>query len=443
MRLKHAFGGASSFALLMSLLAGCISGRFDAGGSGVNAPPLITGADDGKTYYDTSKLTPKGTAATRRMVGYFTNWSKNRDGCACQAADIDGSLLTHLNYAFAKVGGGEKTDPQFTLEATDPADLGPDGGYHQVTGLKHKYPALKVLLSVGGWAHNDGPNAWLFTTMAATSKYRHEFIESAIARLREYDFDGLDIDWEYPVSGERGGHAADRHNYVALLAEFQAAMQLEAKQSGKPELLLTIAAPSSLWFLGGFELDEIHPHVDWINLMAYDYYGPWSHTTGANAPLLADSTPGGVTYIGHSVDTYLDQHVPPQKIVLGIATYARSFAGVGSADYGVSSTAAGFGGRCTGDAGVLANFELGPILQAGDYQVHWHEKTATPFAYNPTSSTLISYDNAKSVALKVAFVNEQHLGGAMFWALDLDDFKHGYPLVTAAKRALESASSAK
>ena len=400
------------------------------------SPPLATGANDGKVYYDIKGLTPKGKPENRRMVGYLGSWARDRTGCACQAEDIDGSLLTHLNYAFAKVGADEKANPQFSLEAGDERDLGDDGGFRQVTGLKRKFPALKVLLSVGGWAHNDAPNGWRFTTMAATAKYRHEFIESAMTLLREYDFDGLDIDWEYPASGERGGYAADRHNYVTLLAEFHAAMSLEAKRSGKPELLLTIAAPSSLWFLPGFELEEIHPHVDFINLMAYDYYGPWSHQTGANAPLLADSNPHGNTFIGHSLDIYLDQNVPPQKIVLGMATYARSFAGVGSADYGVSSTAAGFGGRCTGEAGVLSNFELQPILHSGDYQLHWHEDTGTPFAYNPSSSTFISYDDAKSIALKVAFVNEQHLGGAMFWSLDLDDFKHGYPLVTAAKRAL-------
>lgn len=439
MRFTSARLGLCWLVLGVSSGVGCISGAGDAGGSAVLAPPLAKSADDGKTYYDTSQLAPKGHTEHRRLVGYLTNWSRNRTGCACQAADIDGSLLTHLNYAFAKIGAGDKSDPKFTLEATDDGDLGANGGYHQVTGLKQKYPALKVLLSVGGWAHNDAPNGWKFTTMAATAQYRHELIESALTLLREYDFDGLDIDWEYPASGERGGYTADRNNYVTLLAEFQAAMQAEAKRSGKPELLLTIAAPSSMWFLSGFELDRIHPHVDWINLMAYDFYGPWSHTTGANAPLLADSTPGGNTFIGHSVDNYLSQHVPPEKIVLGIATYARSFAGVGSADYGVSSTAAGFGGRCTGEAGVLGYFELEPILQSGDYQLHWHDKTATPFAYNPVSRTLISYDDPKSIARKATFVNEQHLGGAMIWALDLDDFKHGYPLLSAAKRALNGA----
>jgi len=438
MQIVRARYGFPPLILALSLIAGCISGRGGSGGAAMQ-PPLVAGADDGKTYYDISKLSPKGKAESKRMVGYLTNWSKNRRGCEYQASDVDGSLLTHLNYAFAKVGSGEKTAPQFSLEATEPEDLGADGGYHQATGLKAKYPALKVLLSVGGWAHNDAPNSWRFTTMAATAKYRHQFIESAIALLREYDFDGLDIDWEYPASGERGGYPADKQNYVTLLAEFQAAMQAEANQSGKPELLLTIAAPSSLWFLPGFDLEHLSPHLDWINLMAYDYYGPWSHTTGANAPLLADSNPGSNTFIAHSVERYLDEKVPPQKIVLGIATYARSFAGVGSADYGVSSTAAGFGGRCTGEAGILGYFELQSTLQNTDYERHWHDRTATPFAYNSSNHTFISYDDPKSVALKVAYANEQHLGGAMFWSLDLDDFKHGYPIVNAAKHALDAA----
>jgi chitinase len=402
-------------------------------------PPLNESADDGKTYYDTSDLPDKGKPTTGRVVGYFTNWSRDRPGdCAFEPKDVDGNLLTHVNFSFAKVDGGSKENPSFKLAASDPRDLGADGWYRKLTAIKQKYPHLKVLLAVGGWAHNDPPNGWLFTTMVATAKYRHEFISSALSLLREYGFDGLDVDWEYPGSGERGGFPADRKNYVTFLAEFHAAARAEAKQSGKPELLLTAATPSSSYFLAGYDLEGAQKHLDWINLMTYDYYGSWNSQAGANAPFLADSTPNGNASVKASVQRYLDAGVPAHKIVLGMPTYGRSFKGVQVANLSSISTGPGAKGRCTGEAGTVSYYEVQELIRAGKYSAHWDGTSGTPFAYSADDKTMISFDDEKSLGLKASYVREKGLGGAMFWAIDLDDFRNGYPLISHVYRQLRA-----
>jgi chitinase len=74
----------------------------------------------------------------------------------------------------------------------------------------------------------------LFSALSATPTTRSVFINSAIAFVRKRNFDGLDLDWEYPVAG-------DKANYASLLREMRVAMEQEAQSSGKVQLLLTAA----------------------------------------------------------------------------------------------------------------------------------------------------------------------------------------------------------
>ena len=45
---------------------------------------------------------------------------------------------------------------------------------------------------------------------------RKQFIDHSIVYLRQWGFDGLDLDWEYPC--QRGGKPSDKQGYVDLVA---------------------------------------------------------------------------------------------------------------------------------------------------------------------------------------------------------------------------------
>lgn len=392
-----------------------------ASGSSEAAAPSAAGASS-----------PPVSTGPKKIVGYFTNWSKYRKGgCAFTAADVKPELLTHINFAFAKVdpGPGGKAKPKFGVAAYDPADLGPNGNYAQVNALKKKSPGLKTGLSIGGWSHNEGDMAWLFTTMAETPAARADFIKATIEYVRKHDFDGIDLDWEYPGDPTRGGRTIDTDTFTALLNEFRSAIDAEAKATGKPALELTIAAPAGVAsrFL---DIPKIHGPLDWINLMSYDYEGGWQTFTGHNAPA-PDAGPG----IKGSVSAYMSFGVPADKIVLGMATYGRSFAGAEDSKPGAQAKGNGPVGRCTDAPGMLSYFEIRELLQGGKYKPAWDDKAQVPYAYDAAAKVWISFDDQRSFDKKMDFIDQKGLAGAMFWALDMDDFKNGYPLIgSVAKR---------
>jgi chitinase len=75
-------------------------------------------------------------------------------------------------------------------------------------------------------------------------------------------------------------------------------------------------------------------------------------------------------------------------------------------------------------------------IKAGEYVEKWDDVTKTPYAYSEDKEVYLTFDNRKSVELKLQLLQEKKLAGAMFWAIDLDDFKGGYPLISQVATTL-------
>jgi chitinase len=358
-------------------------------------------------------------AAETKYVGYFVEWGVyDRD---YHVADIPAGKLTHINYAFAKFENGEIAvfDRFAALEKAYPPER-QGGAYQQLRVLKKKHPQLKTLISVGGWTLS-GP----FSDVALTDASRAKFAKSCVAFIRQHGFDGVDVDWEYPVSGGKEGNKQrpeDKRNYTRLLAELR--QQLDAAGAAdKTRYLLTIAAPAGARNIANLELDKLHPLLDWFNLMAYDFHGSWDERTNFNAPLRApaNSPTSKELSVAAAVKTYLDAGVPPEKIVLGVPFFGRGWSGAKNIDHGLFQQRSGIP-KGTWEEGVFDYKDLA-ANHLGKSTRYWNHDAQVPWLFNPATGLFISYDDPESITKKAAFARETKLGGLMIWELSADDKK--------------------
>lgn len=88
--------------------------------------------------------------------------------------------------------------------------------------------------------------------MASNKYHRRVFIFSAMDYLRERNFDGLDLDWEFPRGPE------DKKNLVELLKELREAFEAEAKEKKEKRLLLTVAVSAGAETIrGGYDVPAV------------------------------------------------------------------------------------------------------------------------------------------------------------------------------------------
>jgi chitinase len=210
-----------------------------------------------------------------------------------------------------------------------------DVNYAGVIGLKKQNPNLKVLLSVGGWNLGSGP----FSDMVTGPNNRAKFVNTTVTFLKKWNFDGLDLDWEYPGSRD-GSRITDKSLFTSLISEL--------KNAFKPfDFILTAAVGVGFSTADlAYEIDKISPLLDFINLMTYDLHGSWETFTGLNAPLYPRSNEVGEQRnlnIDAAVNYWITNGASKNKLVLGMASYGRSFTLVSSTQNGLGASANGPG----------------------------------------------------------------------------------------------------
>jgi chitinase len=350
--------------------------------------------------------------------------------------DIPADKLTHINYAFANVSeDGECTlgDPWGDVEfpyPNDAADAPLKGNFNQLQLLKAAHPGLQTLISVGGWTWSGK-----FSDVALTPESRARFASSCVAFMKQYEFDGLDIDWEYPTGGGYEGNVErpeDAENFILLLGELRAQLDAQGAQDGR-RYLLTIAAGAGPDAWQPLDWSRIHPLLDWINVMTYDMSGSWSEVTGFNAPLYnsTDDPPEGMS-TDSTLSGILALGVPPDKLVMGVPFYGHGWAGVGSTNNGLHQP---YTGMPDGNAEGSFDYYVLAANYIGTFQRFWDDAAQVPWLYDAKSGVMITYDDPQSLALKASYVREHGLGGLMFWELSGDN---NAELLTALTDALNA-----
>ncbi|CAI5494998.1 unnamed protein product [Closterium sp. Naga37s-1] len=350
---------------------------------------------------------PLASSGLKRMA-YFVNWA------GMDPSLIPAASLTHVFYAFALINAAT-----YQVVPSNPAVDVTQGLYLRFnSALKAANPAIKTLLSIGGYS----AGTTVFTNAASSPSSRSAFIQSAIHFARSYNFDGLDIDWEYPT-----GQMA---LFSALLTDFRAAIESEAASSGRPKLLLTAAVSAyEPTVTQAYDVPTLNKTLDFVNIMTYDLHGSWEAKTGMHTALEDLSNPQ--LSLKGAMAAWVSRGLARSKAMLGLAMYGRTWtlASTSSTGVGAAATGPGLAGSVSQESGVLFYREISQMVTTGGYKATLH--TASSSMYAVKGNQWVGYDNPSTITTKVNYAKAQSFGGWFFWALNQD-----------ANNALLSAASA-
>ncbi len=313
-----------------------------------------------------------------------------------QPGQVDAHGMTRINYAFATVKNGRMV----LAGESDSANL------EQLTALRKLNPSLAVLVSVGGWLGSGN-----FSDVALNAQSRSVFIDSAIEILKNYDLDGIDVDWEYPGLVGAGNHfrREDKQNFTLLLKDLRERVTQQS-QAIHRRLFLTIAAGASDEYIANTEMARVAQYVDTVNLMTYDYYEPGSDpTTGNHAPLFTDPADPQKESADNTVKAFEAAGVPAGKIVLGVPFYGHMWAQVPSVNHGLFQP-----GKSIPNSDAGYNAITSTMLGHG-FTRYWDATSKVPYLFNDEKRIFVSYEDPESLNAKCEYVRTHNLAGIMFW----------------------------
>ncbi len=210
---------------------------------------------------------------------------------------------------------------------------------------------------------------------------------------------GINIDFE-----PSGGIApSEQANFTMFIAE----LYQEVKRQSKPmtlsvDIYSISATRARLWDIAG-----LAPHVDYLVLMAYDYFQASSDQTGPVAPLR-----GAPTLFNEDVTKNLAEtlrYIEPRKVLLGIPFYGYVWTTSSTDKYAAPTKMGGIAKLSTVEASIT-NGSLAEL---------WDRDTLSPYSITTEAGKIKQYyyENATSIGLKLDLVKTAGLGGIAIWAL--------------------------
>ena len=283
-----------------------------------------------------------------------------------------------------------------------------------------------------------------------TSKYFYDitkdenllktFINNIMNMVEQYNFDGVDLDWEY-VSSSYPVVASQVNALVKGLRE-----EMDNRQDeGGSSYLLTAAIPSSSWGLSTSRWDfpTLNKYLDYINIMSYDLNNS-SKATHVSA-LYSSANDGGYGFGGvYGINNITALGFDRNKLIIGCAGYGKAYNVTGTAN-NPNYPALGASASLTQVSGIDGSFASGTlygnaieeIVKRGGY-IEYNERDSkgnfvASYLYNPTTKIFITYDSTLAVKEKYKYAKSMNGVGLMCWAYTEDTSDHYLDAIYQAK----------
>ncbi|KDE03796.1 hypothetical protein MVLG_05737 [Microbotryum lychnidis-dioicae p1A1 Lamole] len=312
----------------------------------------------------------------------------------------------------------------------------------------------KPMVTLGSWN-----GSLYFSKQLSTPEGRTKLASQLQNYLYYKEFKGVDVSWLYPAQQGIGCNTVspkDTDNFLKFLKTLRGWLGMG--------YLISIAAPPG-GFLTGNGTEHVKDYSEWatvldhINVMTYDYTGPWSSKTGPLSPMHSCASGGGVTA---AVKYWTSSGFPAEKIFISIPSYAISFT-LKSSTLEKTYMTDGDGGTFNYSSLIYQSFSSIPKGEAADsnepttdgcgvvtanYTGQWHYTSLikegllahdgskglkgyarymdgcsqTPFLFNPTNKHFIAYEDAASASIKAGFARDNGLKGVtVFTSEGFDD----------------------
>uniref|UniRef100_A0A3Q3MYX0 chitinase n=1 Tax=Mastacembelus armatus TaxID=205130 RepID=A0A3Q3MYX0_9TELE len=321
-------------------------------------------------------------SSSSKLVCHMTNWSQYRPSSAKFTPDnIDPHLCTDVIYTLATIN---------IFNQITPIEWNDEQQYGRLNSLKNVNPALKTLLSVGGTVNGLNISPEMSLMYLIHFQFSHHKLQEWLPQFF----------FSIPL---------DSLCFVFCLQELSKAFADDARDNRKTRLLLSANVAAIRPTIDrAYEVNKISLHLDFINIMTYDYHGHWEAYTGHNSPLYRSSVDSG-SHIHHNINSsvahWLALGAPVEKLFAADSLGAPAN---GPADAGPYTRTSGF----------WAYYEICHFI--GSATIEWISEQEVPYA--TYGSSWVGFDDKRSYSSKVQWMNANNLGGAHVWTLDMDDF---------------------
>lgn len=323
------------------------------------------------------------TTLTKRLIGDYGYWSRTQSP-PYSSDQIPFKELTHINHA------GVSFDASGNL-------IVPSGFLEKALLTKAHNNGVKVMLLIGG----D------FTGLETTAGGLNALVANLFVFIKEYGYDGVDIDWEYPASDQ------DAAFFHSLMLGLRAALR-------SPTYI--ISADVAPWG-GDYDFPDTKYIVDYYNIMTYDCAGPWTDSAQLNSAIFPDPNnpepydcePGGS--VKEAIDIYVQLNVPPAQLNIGTPFYGYVYHKVNA-----------LWGSCPNEdcSNSVDSQNYGTFfkqrINAMGWRTYYDPFSLVPYMLRADGSDgYITYDDAASTFYRVSYTDwGRGLGGTFIWELDAD-----------------------
>ncbi|PYH88504.1 hypothetical protein BO71DRAFT_467833 [Aspergillus ellipticus CBS 707.79] len=302
-----------------------------------------------------SSLVRSSPPSTYRSIEYYEGFNLQRSCLYQDISQLDVSAYTHIYFCFGVLSSS------YVVEIPEVSTNFELDQFKQIQGAKR-------ILSIGGWEFSTDRSTYMIFREGVTAANRLTMATNIATFIKAHDLDGVNIDWEYPgapdIPGIPAASTDDGDNYLAFLAILRNLL-------GDKEI--TIAAPSSYWYLKGFPIKKMAPLLDYIIYMTYDLHGQWdSNSQWSQLGCPTGNCLRSDVNITETIGAFVmitKAGVHSNQVVVGVTSYGRSFAMAEAGCYGPECRFLGSAddsqaapGPCTQSPGYIANAEIEEIL---------------------------------------------------------------------------------